>query len=79
MPKSIKDGAVAATTHVQELVGKAMDALTVGFQAHGINQFGVYGDPSARRGDLRRARLAIEEALEILSNTPWPSQGDYEE
>ena len=70
--------AAAATDQVQDLVGKAIEILTAGFHGRIVNGYGVYSDPAARRGDLRAARTAIDEALQILANSRWPTPAEYD-
>lgn len=69
--------ASAATSAVLEKVEVAHAALRH-FEGRIVNGAGVFGDPSMRRTDIAAAKAALDAALEIMSQTSWPTKQDYE-
>ena len=70
--------AAAATQRVQDRAGKALQVLTESFSGRGVNGWGAYSDPGATRDALRVAAAVIQQALDELDRTAWPSNAEYD-
>ncbi|WP_234053376.1 MULTISPECIES: hypothetical protein [unclassified Xanthobacter] len=77
MKRKLKD-AIAATDLVQDMVGKALDLLQPGFSGRIVKGYGVYDAPAAQRAALREALKHLNEAIQRLDVTSWPTNVDYD-
>lgn len=69
--------AAGSTTQISQAVDLAEKALANCGGRSG-NGYGIYSDPSRILQSLTSAASAIEKAIEIHSNTKWPSNSDYQ-
>jgi len=79
MLQSKTDRASENTRIVQSLVGDTLERLNHGFEGRVLIGYGVYTEPGHRRDDLVLAIGYLQQALNLVRMTNWPSVADYEE
>lgn len=68
-----------ATAEIQRLAREASNVLLNGKDGRIlVNFLGVFSEPWARESDLRIAKEKIDQALNLYSQTNWPSSQDYD-
>jgi hypothetical protein len=66
-----------ATDQVRARTEEAVALLGDG-EARAINAIGVFMQPLTRRATLLAAKQAIEQALDVMDATAWPTAADYD-
>lgn len=75
MKSSVLINAARDTSYILVTMNRARHLLSG--EAMQANRAGVLRNPAAALAQIKKARLLIDMALEVMTTTNWPNQDDY--